>query len=361
MSESPVEALLQPTQLLVWPIWIRKGVSFTPNAFLEAPNKEETYNDSMYTEVVCKGASTLNSLEEVAQIALHRKSVDKLVVSNVPGLKEHVLVNLPNRWLKNTRITQFEIRDTYLSGNFLWAYSPFSDQSNTLLWISANRCSLYGALTYQDIGTVHTRGLEDLSRLEGIDFSFNHLKIVRSTAFRSPPSNLSTILLSRNSIEEIESSSFNYVRLKCLDVSHNLLTSVSRSMFASPAWYLENIDLSWNFLKALPDNFFTSMPALKIVNLSKNFLYSMPKEPWEAVFKKLTFLDLTGNFINCDCSLLWLLPILSPADANATSTPAPTPLPGQEIRGSCGQNSQMPGHYSIVHNLNTLKRKHLMC
>ncbi|GIX85579.1 hypothetical protein CEXT_168741 [Caerostris extrusa] len=191
----------------------------------------------MYTEVVCKGASTLNSLEEVAQIALHRKSVDKLVASNVPGLKEHVLVNLPNRWLKNTRITQFEIRDTYLSGDFLWAYSPFSLSSQTpccgLAPIAA--FSMYGALTYQDIGTVHTRGLEDLSRLEGIDFSFNHLKIVRSTAFRSPPSSLSTILLSRNSIEEIESSSFNYVRLKCLDVSHNLLTSVSRSMFASPA------------------------------------------------------------------------------------------------------------------------------
>ncbi|GIY75523.1 hypothetical protein CEXT_765421, partial [Caerostris extrusa] len=61
-----------------------------------------------------------------------------------------------------------------------------------------------------------------------------------------------------------------------------------------------------------------------------------------SVWKQLTFLDITGNFINCDCDLLWLLPILSPAEKNATTTPAPKPLSGQDIRGSCSQNSQMP-------------------
>ncbi|GIY83908.1 uncharacterized protein CDAR_224191 [Caerostris darwini] len=322
----------------------------------------EVHQGSMFTEIMCKGARTITALEETVRFALHRKMVDKLIVSNVPAIKEHVLVNLPNKWLKNSRIRQFEIHDTLLSGDFLWQGNPFEGQEDTLMWLSAYRCSLYGALTYDDLGTVHTRGLNLLPRLEGVDFSLNQLTVIKATAFRTPPTNLSNIVLSRNSLKIIESGSFQHVTfLKNIDLSNNLLESVVRTLFAAPARFLECIDLSWNFLRVLPVNFFVNMPSLKIVNLSKNFLHSMPKEPWAVVWKQLTFLDITGNFINCDCDLLWLLPILSPAEKNATTTPAPKPLSGQDIRGSCSQNSQMPGRYFREHKLTNLKRNKLMC
>ncbi|CAL1298456.1 unnamed protein product [Larinioides sclopetarius] len=323
---------------------------------------EEGKNGSLYTEITCKGSKTITSLEEIIRFALHRKLVDKLVLSSVPALKEHSLVRLPARWLQNTRIRQFEIRDTVLSGDFLWYGTPFDGQANTMLWISAYRCSLYGSLSYEDAGTVHTKGLNQMPHMEGVDFSLNHLTIIRGSAFRTPPANLSTILLSRNSLQTIEASSFQYViYLRCIDLSHNLLEIVTRNIFASPARYLEKIDLSWNFLKSLTQDFFVNMPSLKIVDVSKNFLYTMPDKPWAAVWKQLTFLDLSGNFIDCDCNLLWLLSILSPAAKNATTTPAPTPLPGQIIRGSCFQNSQMPGYYSAEHNLIHLTRDQLTC
>ncbi|GIX95101.1 uncharacterized protein CDAR_178521 [Caerostris darwini] len=334
----------------------------TPNTTVSPPTRKEKDGGIMYTEVICNKARTLTELEETALTALHRKLIDKLIVSQVPSVKEHTLVNLPVRWLRNTRIRQLEIRDTLLAGDFISQGIPLDGQADTMLWLSAYRCNLFGALTYEDLGTVNTRGLNQLPHLEGVDLSFNHLTVIRATAFRVPPANLSTILLPNNSITVIESASFQYIpMLKCIDLSHNLLNSVARAMFASPARYLENINLSWNYLRVLPADFFVNMPSLKIVSLNKNFLYTMPGQPWAVVFKQLTFLDLTGNFIDCDCNLLWLLPILSPAAANATSTPAPKPLPGQDIRGSCSQNTQMPGHYAIEHRLTTLTRKDLMC
>ncbi|GBM02635.1 hypothetical protein AVEN_258939-1 [Araneus ventricosus] len=359
---TPLATTLPPIPLrtsTIQPEVDRDLASLTP---AHKPVAEEDKNGSMYTEVICKGSKTITSLEETIRFALHRKLIDKLVLSNVPALKEHTLVRLPNRLLQNTRIRQFEIRDTVLSGDFVWYGTPFDGQADTILWINAYRCSLYGSLSLEDPGTVHTKGLNLLPHLEGVDLSLNHLTIIRGSAFRTPPANLSTILLSRNSLQTIEASSFQYVvYLRCIDLSHNLLEYVTRNIFASPARYLEKIDLSWNFLKNLPLDFFVNMPSLKGVDLSKNFLHTMPDKPWAAVWKQLTFLDLTGNFIDCDCNLLWLLSVLSPADKNATTTPAPTPLPGQIIRGSCFQNSQMPGYYSAEHNLIHLTRDHLMC
>ncbi|GFT71735.1 hypothetical protein NPIL_611521 [Nephila pilipes] len=348
----------------VHPEVVRESAIAEPTHFVhtkEIETKLTPDNSSLYTEVTCKGSRTITALEETVRFALHRKLVDKLVVSHVPGLREHTLVRLPAQWLKNTRVKQFEIRDTILSGDFLWHGSPFDGQADTLIWLSAFRCSLYGALSYDEAGTIHTKGLNILPNLEGVNLSLNHLTVVKATAFRTPPANLSTIILARNSLQILETGSFQHVlKLKCIDLSHNLLDNVIRGLFASPARYLESIDLSWNFLRTLPVDFFVNMPTLKVVNLSKNFLHSMPEKPWGTIWRQLTFLDLSGNFIHCDCNLLWLLQILSPSQKNDTTTPAPMSLPGQRILAQCSQN-HMPGYYSIQHDLNTLTRQQLMC
>ncbi|PRD33471.1 UNVERIFIED_CONTAM: Lrfn4 [Trichonephila clavipes] len=360
------ETRFQSNSVLEMPKILRSLTTAHPEvvretAFVQTQESGEVNNSGLYTEITCKGSRTVTTLQGTIMFALHRKLVDKLVVSHVPGLREHTLVRLPAQWLKNTRIRQFEIWDTVLSGDFLWHGSPFDGQGDTLMLLSANRCSLYGALSFDDIGTVHTKGLNLLPHLQGVNLSFNHLTIVKATAFRTPPANLTTIIMSHNSLQILEPGSFQYVTLlKCIDLSHNLLENIVRSLFASPAKYLESIDLSWNFLRTLPIDFFVNMPALRRVNLSKNFLHSLPEKPWGIMWKQLTFLDLSGNFIDCDCSLLWLLSVLSPTTKNSTTTPAPKILPGQRILAECTQNS-MPGYYSIRHDLTILTRKNLMC
>ncbi|KFM74221.1 Tsukushin, partial [Stegodyphus mimosarum] len=324
---------------------------------VETPFPEHPNNTAFYTIVDCKVSKTLGALEEAVATALNRKWVDKLIVTNVPPKNEHTLARLPKSWLKNVRVKQFEVHDSVLSGDFIWYGNPFEGQAQSLLWFTATRCYLTGALTYETAGTVNTRGLNSLPRIEGIDLTYNHLTVITATAFRYPPTNLTSVDLSHNSIQSIESSTFHYSPfLKQVNLSHNLLESIVRAIFASPARSLEHIDLSWNSLTVLPPDFFINMPALRKVNLEKNFLYSMPDKPWAAIWKTLTYLDITGNFIECDCNLLWLLPILSPPTVNVTTTP----LLGQIIRGTCSRIMK-PTLFATNYELVTLTRDRLLC
>lgn len=131
-----------------------------------------------------------------------------------------------------------------LSGDFIWYGNPFEGQDKSLLWFSAHKCFLSGALTYDSAGTVHTKGLNSLPYIQGVDFSNNLLTYIVASSFRYPPANLTTVILSRNSIQVIEAATFQYIpKLRYVDLSHNLIESLVTSIFASPARYLEHIDL----------------------------------------------------------------------------------------------------------------------
>ncbi|KAG8189924.1 hypothetical protein JTE90_009067 [Oedothorax gibbosus] len=329
------------------------------------PQTTQTPTRKFYITVVeCVQPRTIKEFEEILMFALHRRSVDKLSVSHLPPAKEESLARLPRLGLKNTRIKQFEIRDTALSGDFIWYGSPFEGQAHSLLRICANNCNLYGALTHDDPGTINTKGLRQLPKVEVLDFSINHLTIVKASAFRLPPANLSTIILSRNSLQTLEPGSFsNVTRLKLLDVSHNLLKTVTRSIFSSPANFLSSIDLSENFIEILPVDFFDGMPSLRTVNLSRNFLHSMPNKPWTTVWSRLMHVDVSGNFITCDCQLTWLIPLLSPILPKTNDTTPylySTPINGQTIIGSCTFNQQ-PSYIPVLNSLAGLRRDQLMC
>ncbi|XP_035232233.1 leucine-rich repeat-containing G-protein coupled receptor 5-like [Stegodyphus dumicola] len=276
-----------------------KSTLFLTTTEIPTQFPEKLKNGSFYTVVQCKVPKILTVLEETVPSALNRKLVDKLILKEVPPSKEHTLARLPNNWLKNVRIKQFEVLNSVLSGDFIWYGNPFEEQVHSLVSFTASRCYLTGALTYDMAGTINTRGLDSLSRIEVIDFSYNHLTVVTGSAFLKPPTNLTTVILSYNSIEKIEGNAFQHSPLlKHVNLSHNLLESVSRAIFAAPARQLEHLDLSWNSLTVLPHDFFNNMPALRKVNLEKNFFYSMPKNPWAVIWTQLKYLDITGkNFI----------------------------------------------------------------
>lgn len=133
-----------------------------------------------------------------------------------------------------------------LSGDFIWYGNPFEGQAQSLLWFAVKKCFLCGSLTFDSIGTVNTKGLNSLPRIEGVDFSQNFLTAVMASAFRYPPANLSTVVLSHNSISYVEAGSFQHIyMLKSIDLSRNLLENVARSFFAAPARRLEHMDLRY--------------------------------------------------------------------------------------------------------------------
>lgn len=138
----------------------------------------------------------------------------------------------------------FQVSNSKLYGDFIWHGNPFEGQDRSLLWIAAKRCSLSGSLTFDTIGTTNTKGLHSLPRLEVVDFSHNYLTSIMAISFRNPPANLSTVVLSHNSIQFIEGGTFQHIpQLKHVDLSHNLLESLIRSVFPAPAKRLEHIDL----------------------------------------------------------------------------------------------------------------------
>ncbi|GFT45801.1 uncharacterized protein TNCV_1781401 [Trichonephila clavipes] len=235
----------------------------------------------------------ITSLERIAT-SLYRKLVDKLSVRNIPFEKEQTLARLPKKWLKDVRVKQFEITDSELSGDFIWNGNPFAGQEHTLIWFSAVRCSLTGALTYDSLGSVNIKGLENLPRLEGIDLSQNHLVTVQKSAFSHIHRKLKTIVLSRNIIQEVLPGSFHGLKnLQHIDLSHNVLENITRDIFNSEPKFLRRINLSWNKLQILPANIFSNMSALKRVDVSFNYIYSLPDDPWKSVWWQLQFIDIT--------------------------------------------------------------------
>ncbi|KFM56502.1 Leucine-rich repeat and fibronectin type-III domain-containing protein 4, partial [Stegodyphus mimosarum] len=280
-----------------------------PNQSAVAPTTApETRYNVFHTIVECNlEKHSRSSLDEVVS-RLYRKSVDRLTVLNVPSEKEEPIVNLPYRWLKNVRVKHFQIKNTVLSGEFIWKGKPFDGQEKSLAWLTATGCSLTGALTKDTLGTINTKGLEDLPRLEGLDLSENHLMCVEACPFTNKHPMLATIILSRNVIQEVKSSAFRRLnKLRYIDLSHNLLENIKRDIFESNPKYLKKINISWNRMKYLPENIFSNMSSLKYVDVSYNFLYSMPEKPWKSVWWKLEYISVTGNFVECNCDLKWML------------------------------------------------------
>ncbi|GFT36858.1 uncharacterized protein NPIL_91291 [Nephila pilipes] len=283
--------------------------------------------------------------------SLYRKLVDKLSVKNIPFEKEQTLARLPNMWLKDVRVKQFEISDSVLSGDFIWNGNPFTGQEHTLMWFSAVRCSLTGALTYDSLGTMNIKGLENLPRLEGIDLSQNHLVTIQKSAFSHIHRKLKTIVLSRNVIQEVLPGSFHGLKtLQHIDLSHNMLENISRDVFNSEPKFLRRINLSWNRMQSLPTNIFSSMPALKVVDVSFNYLYSLPEEPWKSIWSQLQFIDITNNFIECDCNLLWLV---SGSNVSEIVTPR------RRIKGQCSRS--LPSLFVQHFDLDSLTMDNLDC
>ncbi|GBM98909.1 hypothetical protein AVEN_151468-1 [Araneus ventricosus] len=307
-----------------------------------APTTSPRVRDSYKQTIVkCYLADVDTSSMKKLASNLFRKWVDKLYIENVPLEKETAVARFPSLWLKDARIKQFEVARSKLSGDFIWKGSPFAGQNQTLLWFAATDCSLTGLLSYDTLGTVNTKGLDELPRLEGLDLSQNNLVSIQRSAFGHTHPKLKTIVLSKNIIEQVSPGAFSNLReLQHVDLSHNVIDTISRDIFSKEPKKLRRINLSWNRIQILPKDIFSNMPALRVLDVSNNFLYSMPQEPWNSVWWQLQVIDVSNNFVECDCELLWLV-------SNSTSMEMVTPR--RRIKGQCSRSfpSLLVRHYDL--------------
>ncbi|XP_074597795.1 uncharacterized protein LOC141852625 [Brevipalpus obovatus] len=109
----------------------------------------------------------------------------------------------------------------------------------------------------------------------------------------------------------IENGAFNQLSvMKSLRLSRNKLKEIKSTHFADQHPHLKQIDLSHNLIETLATSLFNQFPSLQELNLSNNRLVKLD---WlRPVLKKLDFIDLTDNPIDCKTMCWYSSPASAP-------------------------------------------------
>uniref|UniRef100_A0A3B5LI19 LRRNT domain-containing protein n=1 Tax=Xiphophorus couchianus TaxID=32473 RepID=A0A3B5LI19_9TELE len=150
-----------------------------------------------------------------------------------------------------------------------------------------------------------------------LDLSHNALRTVQVAWVSQPFQRLTTLVLSWNSISQIEMAAFTATpRLLHLDLSSNQLRVLNSSVF-SGLTELKELLLIGNQIAQIMPGAFSDVNSLQKLYLSANRLTSFPLGLFEDPSgpRNLTFLDLSYNRLSklpenpllCDCALIALL------------------------------------------------------
>ncbi|CAN8017682.1 hypothetical protein HPB47_004382 [Ixodes persulcatus] len=147
-----------------------------------------------------------------------------------------------------------------------------------------------------------------LARLSNLQrlyiFSSNLRKIDRR--FSAVSKSLTHVMIQGGDLEVIEDGAFTALRLRDLEISYTRLGHVSRQIFPVPATTLSVLSLRHNNLRYLPEDMFSEMPALTLLDLSANLLKTLSERTISPVIRNLRLLDMSNNQYYCDCNLTWV-------------------------------------------------------
>lgn len=157
------------------------------------------------------------------------------------------------------------------------------------------------------------RGLEFLNwgafgRLKNLErllvFASDFPKLDRS--FSQMPKSLSRVMIQGVSLEFVEEGAFHGLDIRDLEISFTKLQTVSRKIFPVPAACLSVLSLRQNRIRFIPEDMFSEMPALNLLDLSNNALMTLSEATVAPVLRNLRLLELSNNYYFCDCNLTWV-------------------------------------------------------
>lgn len=200
------------------------------------------------------------------------------------------------------------------------------------------------SLAGNQVHHIHFAAFEGLGRLMELDLSANRLEYVPSDALSSLGGSLRSLDLSSNYMIQIEAGAFGELaQLETLRLSDiPTLQSVHREALSSLNGSLQTLVLSNNRRWRTMDPFILgSLSSLHYADLSGNGLESVARvDRWPA---HLVYFDLSGNPLQCNCSMHWLwqhqhASPVSAATVNRTTLPmkdiicqGPAPLAGRHF------------------------------
>ncbi|KAG5666390.1 hypothetical protein PVAND_014419 [Polypedilum vanderplanki] len=116
---------------------------------------------------------------------------------------------------------------------------------------------------------------EDCTNLESVVFSFNNLREIQDFTFVNSP-RLESIEINSNRLRTIAPNSFFNLRLSFLELDHNELTEFNPQWLASSHETLMFLYISFNQIQDLPENSFSGLQNVIILDMGENPYRSIP-------------------------------------------------------------------------------------
>lgn len=203
--------------------------------------------------------------------------------------KEIIKLKITNQNIRTILSTTFHNLTTLeyidLSGNHIEELpNDVFAQNKNLKWInlSNNKCE-----------SLPNGFLANRSELEGVDIIENGVSNLPEDLFHESK-NLKVLNMSSNALTELPAGILhNLQKLERLGLSNNSLMSLSEKQFVNTT-NLRELDLSANQLKNIPEQLFRDQYKLKILNLDNNCLTSLPNDTFLQL-ESLTELYLSQN------------------------------------------------------------------
>ncbi|CAL4198491.1 unnamed protein product, partial [Meganyctiphanes norvegica] len=314
--------------------------------------------DLSQNDIKSLGTGNFDAQGRLRELKLAHNNISELLPGSFHGLGELSLLDLSYNSVREIPVTLFtdvpELTVLLLEHNRLHALPQHTFRSLSFLH-HINLCDNY-------FRHVPSQALEDLSSLKTIHLCRNRLTTLEENAF--PNKALSSLYLESNSISIISDTAFHYLqKLKKLNLEDNLLrgipspalssllqleflslnknnlTNITNGAFLSMG-RLARLEVSWcpelrllhpqildhcvnlhTFklshnpqLVELPTNLLVSVPRLRVLDLSFNSLKGLLESA--VPVHTLTQLDVRGNPLVCNCSLLWLASLLATPNAS---------------------------------------------
>ena len=174
---------------------------------------------------------------------------------------------------------------------------------------------------------LHNAAFKGLISLSYLDLSNNNLQQITGMMLKPLRQTLETLILSGNSLIEISGDCLSGLNsLRFLDASENQLTNIYADSFVGMT-FLSVLYLNKNHLTSLPTDLFRDQLQLESLSVADNYLVEFPKAILKlkmslvnldlssnelrevpaselCQFVYLEVVNLMGNSLHCDCSLL---------------------------------------------------------
>ncbi|XP_003727622.3 toll-like receptor 3 [Strongylocentrotus purpuratus] len=240
-----------------------------------------------------------------------------LEMASFMGLEQIETINLSLCNIVNVELVTLSLKSLFLKNNptmFLMPVTSF-ESLQSLVYLNLRKTGLDSIRLWNFFTNISL--FDGLFSLTTLDLSENSIgSIYDSADYLSPWVFKPLSALQNLSLEDCQISFLNPLAfealkfLRVLNLRGNKIKQLSIDIFKNFG-QMTNIDLHNNRLTYLDKNLFLNNSRLTTLLLSENKLTRLNQSTFKLIGPSLTSVDLSGNPIDCNCELSWLLAWIS--------------------------------------------------